>query len=165
MSKSRVMVALKEIEHAASLVCLASEMASAMDADVVAVNVVEVAAGLPLDADAEILDQPGKEVLECARRSAAQCHGRRIETRLLRARVAGHALVDEAADQHADLLIAGYNRRRGADILERLLLGSTAEYLTRHTPCRMIIQVLPAAKAAEEQQKSQAAKPAPVPGL
>ncbi len=153
MSRPRVIVALKEIEHVDSLVRLACEMATSMEADLTAVQVVEVAAGLPLDADAEILDHPGKEVLQHARDAALKLGGRTIETRLLRAREAGWALVDEALDQRADLLVVGYSRKRSTDILERLLLGSTVEYVAKHTPCRMIVQVLPAAKIAEEPEK------------
>jgi nucleotide-binding universal stress UspA family protein len=42
------------------------------------------------------------------------------------------AIVDEAAEWEADLIVLGSHGRTG---LKRLILGSVAEYVVRHAPC------------------------------
>ena len=99
----------------------------------------EVGPGLPLDIDAEVLDQPGKAILSRACQIAAQ-NSVPIATRLLRAHHAGQALVSEATDQKIDLLIMGHHWRPG---LAEMLLGSTVRYVARHAPCRVLVEVVP----------------------
>ena len=140
MDKPKVMVALREGKHVDSLIKLACEMSSGMKSDLIALHVVEVAPGLPLDADAEILDRPGKQVLSLARKAASDNFSKQISTRLVRAREAGRAIVDEAQDQGVELLIMGYHQKHG---LSEVLLGSTTQYVARHAPCRVIVQIPP----------------------
>ena len=60
--------------------------------------------------------------------AALQCHSRIGRT--------GPALEQLAADYDADLLVVGTHRRRG---LDRLLVGSVAEYLVRRAMCPVLI--------------------------
>jgi hypothetical protein len=83
-------VALCNTGHVNGLVKLACEMANGMGTDLVALHVVEVAPGLPLDADSEVLEGPGKQAL--ARRVASENFSKEISTRLVRARQAGQAI-------------------------------------------------------------------------
>lgn len=136
---ARVLVALRDAEHVNNLMKLACQMADVMKADLTALHVVEVAPTLPLDADSEILDRPGKQVLSLAREVALENH-RTISTLLLRARKAGEAVVDEAQGQGADLLIVGYHHKPG---LSEVLLGSTVQYVAHHAPCRILVQIAP----------------------
>jgi nucleotide-binding universal stress UspA family protein len=51
----------------------------------------------------------------------------------------GHAritVVDVAAQWHADLIVVGSHGRTG---IERLLLGSVSDYVSRHAPCSVEI--------------------------
>jgi len=138
MSNPKIMVALLDLESTDGLIQLACQLSKGMDCEVVALHVVEVTPSLPLDAESEILDQSGKEVLNRARETAAKCFSAEITTRLVRARYAGEAIVGEAADGHIELLVMGHRRKSP---LGEIFLGSTAQYVARHASCRVIIQI------------------------
>lgn len=146
MSDARVMVAIRDPEHVDDLVKLACQMTKGVGAELTALNVVEVAPALPLDADSDLLDRPGKEALERAAKVAWDAFGLKVHRRLVRARHAGVAIVDEAADLHADLLVLGYHGKHG---LGEVLLGSTVQYVAAHAPCRVIVHIIPAAPKAK----------------
>jgi len=116
---------------------LACQLGKGMDADLIALHVVEVAPTLPLSADSEILDRPGKEILVRAHHVAETY---KISTRLVRAREAGEAIVGEARDLGAELLVLGYHRKSG---FAEVLLGSNVQYVAHHAPCRVVVQILP----------------------
>ena len=139
MAKPILMVALRDLESAEGLMTLAIPLAKSMNAQLVALHVVEVPAATPLDAQEEVLDHAGKQILEAATRQAERASVK-LSTLLLRAREVGEAIVGEAKDQGVELLIVGH---RGAHptALGELLLGSTAHYVARHAPCRVIIQI------------------------
>lgn len=139
MSKAKVLVALRDADYVDGLMRLAWELSKGMDADLTALNVVEVGPGLPLDAESDVLDQSGKEALTRAQRSAQQ-NSRELSARLVRARHAGHAIVHEAGAERDDLLILGYHHKPA---LEEVMLGSTVQYVARHAPCRVVVEILP----------------------
>ncbi len=138
MSKPKVMVALRDAEHVDDLMKLACQMAKGMEAELIALHVVEVAPALPLDADDELLDRPGKAILSRAKLAASGMIPTAVVTRLVRARRAGEAIVDEAKEQVVELLIMGYHHKLG---LTEVLLGSTVQHVAHHAPCRLIVQI------------------------
>ncbi|HLW78703.1 MAG TPA: universal stress protein [Terriglobia bacterium] len=140
MGKPKVIVAFRDAEHIESLVELACQMSKGMDGDVTALHVLEVGPGLPLDAAPGVLDRGGNAILARAREVAAGKFGQQIATRLVRGREAGTSIVREAVDQRAALVVLGYHEKTG---LSNLLLGSTVEFVVRHAPCRVIVQVQP----------------------
>jgi nucleotide-binding universal stress UspA family protein len=140
VSKPKVMVALRDSASVASLVRLACQMAEGMGAELTALHIVEVPMATPIDADDEVLNRPGKEILAQAQRIASEGFSRKITTQLLRARQAGEALVGEVKDQGIDLLVMGYHRPHA---LGEILLGSTVQYVARHAPCRVVVQIPP----------------------
>ena len=142
MSDARVMVAIRDPEHVDDLVKLGCQMAKGMGADLITLSVVEVAPALPLDAGSEVLDRPGKDALERAGKVAWDAFGLKASARLVRARNAGAAIVDEAADLRADLLVLGYHGKHG---IGEILLGSTVQHVAAHAPCRVIVQIVPSA--------------------
>jgi nucleotide-binding universal stress UspA family protein len=146
MSKPFVIVALRDSDSVDGLVRLACQITAGMDAELLALHVVEVTPGLPLDADAEILDKPGKHILSCAYQVASEACSRHMATQLVRARHGGEAIVGEAKDRKAELLVMGYHGRHGVG---EILLGSTVQYVSRHAPCRVIVQI-PARPTDEE---------------
>jgi len=141
VAKPILMVALGDLESAEGLVTLATQLAKSMNAQLVALHVVEVPAATPLDAQEEVLDHAGKQILEAATRQAERSSVR-LSTLLLRAREVGEAIVGEARDRGAELLIVGH-RRAHPSALGELLLGSTAQFVAHHAPCRVIIQIPP----------------------
>jgi nucleotide-binding universal stress UspA family protein len=142
MSGSLVMVAAKDVEHVDDLAKLACQMARGTGAELMAISVAEIGPALPLDAESEILDQSAKQALERAAKVASEDCATNIRTTLVRARAAGPALVEEAREHQATLLIMGYRGRLG---LGQILLGSCVQYVAAHAPCRVILQITPAA--------------------
>lgn len=138
MSRPCVIVALRDSDSVDGLVKLACQITAGMDAELLAMHVVEVTPGLPLDADAEVLDEPGKQILARAHQVASEACSRQMATQLVRARQAGEAIVGEAKDRNAELLVMGYHGRHG---LGEILLGSTVQYVSHHAPCRVIVQI------------------------
>lgn len=138
MKKQRVMVAVKDIESVPGLMDLACRLARGMQAELIALHVVEVPKDvLDLSAESPVLDQAGREVLDRAREVACKEHGE-PSMYLLRARDTAGAIVSEAEEQDVDLIILSYHPKNP---LADILLGSTARYVARHAPCRVIFEV------------------------
>jgi nucleotide-binding universal stress UspA family protein len=140
VAKAKVMVALRDAGSVESLVGLACQLSHGMDAELTALHVVEVPLATPLEASNDVLDHPGKEIVARARQ-VAEGYSKQLTTRLLRARDIGETVVGEAKERDVDLLIMGYHRKRGQ--LAEILLGSTAQYVVHHAPCRIIVEILP----------------------
>jgi nucleotide-binding universal stress UspA family protein len=95
------------------------------------IYVVEVPQSLPLDAELPDEVERGERALQ---RCEAICQTERvtIEAELLQARLAGAAIVDEAAHRNADLIILSVEGRlrRG-----EFSLGRTAPYVLKNAAC------------------------------
>ncbi len=100
--------------------------------EVIAVHVVEIDWTLPLDADIAGRSEEVQRVLDSAEAIAEE---RKIvmEPVLLQARDVGAALVDEATERSADLLVVGlpYRQRFGGDFD----IGRTVPYILQNAPC------------------------------
>ena len=85
-------------------------------AELVGVHVVEIDWTLPLDADIAGHDEEAQRVLDIAEATAEAAHYQ-LETVLLQARDVGAAIVDEATEREADLIICGlpFRRRFGGE--------------------------------------------------
>lgn len=154
MEKPKVMVALRDSETAGSLTKLACQMAHLAGTNVLAMHVIEVPPGLPIDVEDPIFEKPGQQTLSLARQVASNNFSMRIATKLLKARNAGEAIVGEAREQGIELLIIGYRHDHG---LAETLLGSTVQYVTHHAPCKVLVQV-PEAKAKAKPAAASEAK-------
>ncbi|HEY6293357.1 MAG TPA: universal stress protein [Terriglobia bacterium] len=140
MSDTPLMVAVRDEKHVDELVKLACQMVKGTGTDLLALSVAEIAPALPIDAGSEVLDRPRKDALDRAAKVAWDAFGIRARTRLVRAREAGAAIVDEAKEQHASLLVMGYHGRLS---IGEILLGSCVQYVAAHAPCRVILQIVP----------------------
>jgi len=140
VAKTKMIVALRDLESVESLVTLACQVANARDAELLALHVVEVPMVTPIAADDDVLDQPGKEILAKAQQHAAQNFSRKISVRLLRARQAGEAIVGEAQEWGADCLVMGHRR---LSLVGEILLGSSVQYVARHSPLQVIVEIPP----------------------
>lgn len=100
-----------------------------------AVHVVEVNRSLPLSATVEQHVERGEQILDAAEHVAEEFEIP-IETEMVQARDTGPAIVGEAAEWHADVIVMGlpYKRRFG-----EFNLGKTAPYVLRNAPCRVIL--------------------------
>ncbi len=146
MEKPKVMVALRDTETAGSLAKLACQMASLAGTTLIALHVIEVPPGLPIDVMDPIFERPGQQVLSLARQIASNNFSMHISTKMLKARNAGEAIVGEAEEEGVDLLVIGYHHNHG---LAETLLGSTVQHVTHHAPCRVLVQVPPSRPKAK----------------
>jgi nucleotide-binding universal stress UspA family protein len=114
------------------IVKLTCEFARHQKSEVVAVHVVEIDWTLPLDADVAGRSEEAQRVLDIAEMTAEQAH-HTVEPVLLQARDVGAALVDEATERGADLLVLSlpYRKRFGGDFA----IGSTIPYVFKNAPC------------------------------
>jgi nucleotide-binding universal stress UspA family protein len=116
------------------IVDLAAEFARAGRGELVGVHVVEVEWSLPLDADIAARSEIAQQILDRAEAGAERLK-MRLEPVLLQAREVGAALVDEATERDADLLVVGlpYRKRFGGDFA----IGRTVPYVLKHAPCEV----------------------------
>ena len=128
----RAVVALSGGRTDRTIVALAAELARPAHAEIVGVHVVEIDWTRPLDADVAGRSEEAQRVLDIAEATAEAAHFR-METVLLQARDVGAAIVDEATEQGADLIICGlpFRRRFGGDFT----IGRTIPYVLKNAPC------------------------------
>ncbi|HEY0443245.1 MAG TPA: universal stress protein [Candidatus Limnocylindrales bacterium] len=128
----RAVVALNGGPGDARIVRLVAELARPQKAELFAVHVVEIDWTLPLDADVAGGSEEAQRVLDLAE-SVAENNRQRMEPILLQARDVGAALVDEAVEREADLLVLGlaYRKRFGGDFV----IGRTIPYVLKNAPC------------------------------
>jgi len=128
---TRAVVALNGGPSDARIVRLVVGLAT-KGVEVIAVHVVEIDWTLPLDADIAGRSEEVQRVLDSAE---AIAEGRKIvmEPVLLQARDVGAALVDEATERSADLLVVGlhYRQRFGGEFD----IGRTVPYILQNAPC------------------------------
>ena len=128
----RAVIALSGGPSDSRIVQLAAELARTARVELVAVHVVEVDWSLPLDADIAGSSDEAQQVLDYAEEIAEDAKVR-LEPVLLQARDVGPALVDEASERNADLLLLGlpYRKRFGGDFA----IGRTIPYVLKNAPC------------------------------
>ena len=128
----RAVIAVNGASSDARIVRLACQAARASKAQVIAVHVVEIDWSLPLEADVASRSEDAQRVLDVVEGIAESEH-QAVETVLLQARDVGAALVDEASERAADLLILGlpYRKRFGGDFA----IGRTIPYVFSNAPC------------------------------
>jgi len=116
------------------IVELATDLGRATQAELIGVHVVEIGWSMPLDADVAARSEDAQKILDHAE-VAAEARKARLEPVLLQAREVGAALVDEATERGADLLLVGlpYRRRFGGDFA----IGRTIPYVLKHAPCEV----------------------------
>jgi len=135
----RVLVPMKLGAIGEEMVATAVALAGERGARVDAVFVILV----PLE---HTLDAPLPEQEEAAAESLAEAvllgeeHGVRVETVTVRSRSIGRAIVDQAAERDADLIVLGSSprwRRQSA------FFSPTVDYVLRHAPCEVLVVAFP----------------------
>jgi len=128
----RVVVALNGGPSDARIVRLAAETTRDTKAELIAIHVVELDWTLPLDADVAGRSEAIQQVLDMAE-TVAEGSKQTLEPVLLQARDVGAAIVDEAAERDADLIILGvpFRTRFGGEFA----IGRTIPYVLQNAPC------------------------------
>jgi nucleotide-binding universal stress UspA family protein len=131
---TRAILALAGASTDERIVRLAVELGRPTHAELVGVHVVEVGWSMPLDADVAARSEAAQQILDHAELQAESLKSR-LEPVLLQAREVGAALIDEATERGADLLLVGlpYRKRFGGDFA----MGRTIPYVLKHAPCEV----------------------------
>jgi nucleotide-binding universal stress UspA family protein len=116
------------------IVHLAADLGRVGHGELVGVHVIEVGWSMPLDAEIAARSDAAQQILDQAE-TTAEAYKAGLEPVLLQAREVGAALVDEATERSADLLIVGlpYRKRFGGDFA----IGRTIPYVLKHAPCEV----------------------------
>jgi nucleotide-binding universal stress UspA family protein len=130
-SFNRVVIALNGGTSDGPIVALVSRFAKS-GTELIAVHIVEIDWTLPLDADIAGHSEEAQRVLDMAE-AVAEDNKARLTPVLLQARDVGAALVDEASERNADLLVVGmpYRKRFGGEFA----IGRTIPYVLKNAPC------------------------------
>ncbi len=128
----RAVVAVNGGSSDERIVRLVASQAARIKAELIAVHVVEIDWTLPLDADIAGRSEEVQRVLDSAESIADQSKVT-VEPVLLQARDVGAAIVDEATERGADLLVVGlpYRKRFGGEFA----IGRTIPYILQNAPC------------------------------
>ena len=128
----RAVVALSGHPNGIRLIRLVADVAKAHKAELIGVHVVEVDWSMPLDVDVAGRSEDIQQVLDLAE-GTAEAAGVKLEPVLLQARDVGAALVDEALEREADVLVVGlaYRTKFGGDFA----MGRTIPYVLKNAPC------------------------------
>jgi APA family basic amino acid/polyamine antiporter len=116
---------------------VACSLAAERRARIVALNVVEVPLGLPLDVPLPDEEERANRELDEAV-AIGDSYGVDVSTRLVRARSAGEAIVDEAASRGTEIIVLG-SPRRVLTTGSRAVFGSTVDFVLKHAPCRVMV--------------------------
>jgi nucleotide-binding universal stress UspA family protein len=128
----RALIALNGGSSDERIVRLVAELARLTKGELIAVHVVEIDWTLPLDADIAGRSEEVQRVLDSAETVAEESKVS-LEPVLLQARDVGAALVDEALERDADLLVLGvpFRTRFGGEFA----IGRTIPYVLQNAPC------------------------------
>ena len=128
----RAVIALNGGPSDARIVRLVADYARLSKAELIAVHVVEIDWTLPLDADIAGRSEEVQRVLDLAETVAEESR-QVLEPVLLQARDVGAAIVDEAVERDADLIVLGvpFRTRFGGDFA----IGRTIPYILQNAPC------------------------------
>jgi APA family basic amino acid/polyamine antiporter len=112
---------------------IAARLAAERGATIVALRVIVVPRDRPLDASLPAEQDEADRLLDDAR-ATAEIYGVRMIDRVVRARNAGRAIVEEAERRQAEIVVLGAPRGRHRDIF-----GKTVDYVLKNAPCRVMI--------------------------
>ena len=112
---------------------VAARLATERAGRIVLLRVIVVPLELPLDADLAEQVEEAHHLLDNAY-AIVEPYGVRAVERVVRARQAGRAIVDEADRRGTEVVVLG--ARRGA---YKTIFGSTVEYVLKNAPCRVMV--------------------------
>ncbi len=133
---TRILVGLKTLEHAVELTDLACR-AGAHKGSLLLVHVIEIPDVTPLEVGLPLLETKAKKILQAAER-VAKSSRLKVQKEVLRAHWAGTALVETMKEEKVDLAVLGYHHGRS---FGEFLLGTTAQYVARHAPCQVLLNI------------------------
>ena len=130
-----VLVAVSGNSADEEAVRFAAQMMEPQRGSLYIVHVIEVERSLPVDSELPFHTTRGDDLLDRMERTAKpfRCE---VYSELLQARLAGHAIVHEAAERDVDAVVIGmpYKTKYGS-----VTLGDAAPYGLEHALCRVVL--------------------------
>jgi APA family basic amino acid/polyamine antiporter len=120
---------------------VACSLAAERGARIVALSVLEVPLDSDLDADLAGLEEAANRELDEAV-EIGNSYGVRVHDRLVRARSAGQAIVQEAEQRGSEIIVIG-SPRKALTRSQRAVFGRTVDHVLRHAPCRVMVAAAP----------------------
>ena len=113
----------------------AAQMTEAQRGSLYILHVVEVERSLPVDSELPFHTTRGDDLLDTMERAARpfKC---KVYSELLQARLAGHAIVHEAAEREVDVVVIGMPYKTK---YSKFTLGDAVPYVLEHAPCRVVL--------------------------
>lgn len=133
----RILVPLLDAKESERAIDIACRLAAEHGVSVTALTVIEVPVTLPIDAQMIEEEAEAKRVLEVAR-AIADGYGVSVSERVVRARDAGEAIVEEASRANTEIIILRAPRKRGSSRGTRLF-GGTVDFVLKNAPCRVMV--------------------------
>lgn len=124
------LVAVDGTEAGYRALAVAADLAKKHRSHLHLVHVIEVPRALALDADLSAAVREGERILQRAEQISAE-YGMNVQGDLVQARQAGHAVVDEAVERGADVIVLGAEYKRP---LGKFELGRVPQYVLEHAP-------------------------------
>ena len=112
---------------------VAARLATERAGRIVLLRVIVVPLELPLDADLREQQQEADALLDVAR-ATASAYGVRTIERIVRARHAGNAIVEEAERRGTEIIVLGAPRS-----MHKNVFGHTVDYVLKHAPSRVMV--------------------------
>jgi basic amino acid/polyamine antiporter, APA family len=129
-----ILVPVKPGRASEEAIDVACRLAADRGAALAAVSVVVVPLELPIESRLEEEEHRAYEALDAAA-AIAELYGVTATERLLRARHAGRAIVDEAVRRHSEIIVMGSPRAtRGGGVF-----SDTVDFVLKHAPCRVMV--------------------------
>ncbi|TMM26784.1 MAG: universal stress protein [Actinobacteria bacterium] len=139
-----VLVPIIERHESEAAVDLACRLATERGASIIALTVLELPMQLPLDAELPIEAELGANDLLDEARAIGDSYGVNVVGRIVRARHAGRAIVDEAARRNSELIVMGAPRRDVSRLRGRIF-GDTVDFVLKNAPSRVLVAAAPKA--------------------
>jgi nucleotide-binding universal stress UspA family protein len=132
---NRILIPVVGNQASDEAVRLACQLKKDNKSKVFAVYVIVVRRSLPIDAELQADIKQGEAILDHSE-TVAEEEDAELETDLIQARDVGPAIVDQAVELAADLIVIGieYKRRFG-----QFSLGDAVPYVLKNAPCRVIL--------------------------
>jgi APA family basic amino acid/polyamine antiporter len=129
-----ILVPVKPGRESEEAMDFAARLATERGAAITALSVVEIPLELPLDARLEEEEAAANEALDRAA-AIGELYGVEVTPRLVRARSAGRAIVDEAMRRGSEIIVMGASRsdRR------RTVFGDTVDFVLKNAPVRVMV--------------------------
>ena len=133
----RILVPVIGSEASEQAIDLACQLAAEHRASITVITVIELPAELPLDAHMIEEEADAKRVLSEAQ-AIGEAYGVSVITRIVRARMAGEAIVEQASRSEAEIVVLKAPCKRRSS-QRTPIFGRTVNFVLKHAPCRVMV--------------------------